>query len=589
MKLFQTNQERRGEQNPTKEEQAGIATNSKLQEPERQQAGETRELGTGDFVLSYEPDGVYLTISCCQPLSLTEQERLIRHFSRKRLHDMDMEKVLMAISGAGAEHLFVAPPQREICYNETYSILVSGDMMEASITLMPPEPGCGKRLEEEQVLQELAKLHQINYGIDRETLHNLFAAPTYDEPKVIARGEPPVAGEDGRLDWHIDRRESSAVYRIRELDENEKADYKNLDLFVRVKADQLLVTRVPPKDGTPGHTVVGREIPPQSGKNFSLPLGKNTYITKDGLELRSAMSGRVDEINGRLEVSNFYQVPGDVDLSVGNIDFDGDVAIGGNVRNGFTIRATGSIEVKGIVEASALEAGGDIFIEGGIQGGGKGILQAKDGVYVRFAEYATIQAGSIVSAQSLLHSNVNCLGAVEVLDDRGSIIGGNICAGTYIAALTLGNSSGRATELQVGLSPHSRVKLAEMGKMVDSLKKVVDKLQEILQDTPDSPARSQREQEVRMENVRKLLQYKKLMLDEEAELQELRDTLEGNKNGEVHALNTAYPGVNIAIGLARTMLVQPVTYATFRRVDGNIEFAACHFRPRTGTMKKRRR
>ncbi|NCB30736.1 MAG: DUF342 domain-containing protein, partial [Clostridia bacterium] len=261
----------------------------------------------------------------------------------------------------------------------------------------------------------------------------------------------------------------------------------------------------------------------------------------------------------------------------------------GNVLNGFTIKATGTIEVKGIVEASAMEAGGDIFIRGGIQGGGRGVLQAKDGIYVRFAEYATIQAGSIVSAQSLLHSNVICFGSVEVIDGRGSIIGGNVCAGTYIAARYLGNPSGRTTELQVGLSPHNRAKIVEMEKMVQSLRKAVDRLQDILQDTPDAPSKSKQGQDKRMENVRKLLQCKKLMLDQEAELEELKNNLEGKKSGEVHALHTAYPGVCIAIGLARTMLDQPVTYATFRKGDGNIDFTNCRFKPRMGTMKKRRR
>lgn len=558
-------------------------------EAEGQPEQEDREITEEDFILSYEPEGVFLTVSCRRPLRIQEQERLIRYLSRKRLKELNMENVYSCMGDAGAEHLLIGPPQEEFCYDETCSISISADMMEVSITLSAPEPGRGKRLEESHVLEELVKRHQIAYGLNRETLRALLETPVYEEPHVIARGMPPVPGEDGRLDWHIDRREGSAVYRVRKVGENEKMDYKDLDLFEQVKADQLLVTRVPPTAGQPGRTVLGREVPAATGKNYLLPQGKNTYITRDGLELKAAVSGRVDEINGRLVVSNVYQIPGDVDLSVGNIDFDGDVVVGGNVINGFTIKATGSIEVKGIVEGSALEAGGDIFVRGGIQGGGKGMLKAEDGIYVRFSEYATIQAGSIVSAESLLHSNVSCLGSVEVTEGRGSIIGGNVCAGTYIAAQLLGNPSGRATELQVGLAPHNRVRLAEIEKMVSSLRKVVDRLQSILQETPDSAAKSPQEQEVRMENVRKLLQYKKMMLDQEAELEELRDNLEGKKNGEVHALHTAYPGVSIAIGLARTMLNQSVTYATFRRVEGNIEFTNCRFRPQLVRRKRRRR
>lgn len=602
MKLFQSKRENERK----RQEEAAAATaglGGEAAQPALRQSGErpgpaepadlaqeaAPEETTGEFSLSYEPEGVYLTLSCSRPLTLQEQERLVRHLSRKKLKDMDMETVLPAITEAKAERLLVAPAQAEVCYNETFTATVSTDAMEAAITLQPPEPEKGERLTLERILADLEKNYRVIYGIDQEAIKALLENPVYDEPRVIARGVPPVTGEDGRLEWHIERREGSAVYRIRQVGEDEKADYKNLDLFVQVRPDQLLVTRVPPKEGTPGRTVLNREVPAQTGKNYLLPRGKNTYITEDGLELHASIAGRVDEVNGCLEVSTFYHVIGDVDLSVGNIDFDGDVVIEGNVLSGFTIKATGSIEVKGIVEASALEAGGDIILQSGIQGGGKGMLQAKDGVSMRFAEYATIQAGSVVSAESLLHSNVSCFGAVEVLGGKGSIIGGNICAGTYIAANYLGTSSGRATELEVGLSPQHRVKLAEMEKTAASLKRQVERMQSLLEETPEAGVKNQREKKMRMENVRKLLQYKKMMLDAEEELGELKGTLEENKNGQVHVLHTAYPGVSVTIGLARTLVDQPTSYATFRLTEGEVTFTNCRFKQRPVRLKKKRR
>ncbi len=596
MKLFRSNKGAGREQAAQEEAAAKEAVDiSAPREPEEtpQQADpqeqDERELTEIDFRLDYEPEGVLLSIAGGRPLRVSEQERLIRYLSRKKVKLLDMEKVLPALNGSDVERLWIAPQQAEIIYDEAYALTLSTDMMEAYVTLSAPEPGKGKRLSAEQVLEELARRSQITYGLDREGFRAFLAAPVYDEPFVIARGLAAIPGEDGRLEWHIERRGGINAYKLHEVKEDEQVDFKNLDLFDQVKQEQLLVTRVPPKEGKPGRTVLGREIPAAPGKNYLLPQGKNTYITKDGLELRAALTGRVDEINGHLIVSNVYHIAGDVDLSVGNIDFDGDVVVDGNVISGFTIKASGSIEVKGIVEGSALEAGGDIFIRGGIQGGGKGMLQAQEGIYVRFAEYATLQAGTVVSAESLLHSNVSCLGSVEVVDGRGSIIGGNVCAASYIAARFLGNSSGRATDLQVGLSPKSRVRLAELEKMTFSLKKVVERLQVILQENPDAPPKGQREQEARMENVRKLLQYKKLMLDYEAELEELKESMDGKKNGEVHAMQTAYPGICITIGLAKNRLTQSVDYATFRRVEGNIEFTNCRFRPELVRTRKRRR
>jgi uncharacterized protein (DUF342 family) len=217
------------------------------------------------------------------------------------------------------------------------------------------------------------------------------------------------------------------------------------------------------------------------------------------------------------------------------------------------------------------------------------MVQAKDGIYMRFAEYATINAGTIISAQTIMHSNINCLGAVEVLDGRGSIIGGTVCAGTYIAARLLGNPSGRGTELRVGISPYARAQLAELESKAAALKKVVDRLKTILRETPDSELKNERERTTRMENVRKLLLANNELEDYGQEIREIRETLEGSQNGEVHVLNTAYPGVNIAIGLSRLLLDETVTYATFKTNEGLVEYGACRFKPTMATRKKKRR
>ena len=47
-------------------------------------------------------------------------------------------------------------------------------------------------------------------------------------------------------------------------------------------------------------------------------------------------------------------------MSMGNIDFNGDVNITGSVRSGVTVHAMGSIYVGGFVEGATLIAGKDI-------------------------------------------------------------------------------------------------------------------------------------------------------------------------------------------------------------------------------------
>lgn len=49
-------------------------------------------------------------------------------------------------------------------------------------------------------------------------------------------------------------------------------------------------------------------------------------------------------------------------MSMGNIDFNGDVNITGSVRSGVTVHAMGSIYVGGFVEGATLIAGKDIVL-----------------------------------------------------------------------------------------------------------------------------------------------------------------------------------------------------------------------------------
>lgn len=61
--------------------------------------------------------------------------------------------------------------------------------------------------------------------------------------------------------------------------------------------------------------------------------------------LIATMDGHLEYSNGAFYVRPVLEIRGDVDYSTGNIDFIGDVQIAGDVRENFSVRATGSITV----------------------------------------------------------------------------------------------------------------------------------------------------------------------------------------------------------------------------------------------------
>src|SRR5690625_7810254 len=57
-----------------------------------------------------------------------------------------------------------------------------------------------------------------------------------------------------------------------------------------------------------------------------------------------------------------------VDLSTGNIDFDGSLEVTGDVTSGFVVRASGDIVVRGMGEKAEIHARKNLTVAGGVIG-----------------------------------------------------------------------------------------------------------------------------------------------------------------------------------------------------------------------------
>ncbi len=536
--------------------------------------------------LDYAEDGVYMYIEGSAALSVMEKEAVMRHLTRRKLEDTDAGAIEAVMSGAPRAK--IASAQMRRVYGEELVVDITDDLQCAYITLLPCDTEGGRRLSANDIIMELASKYRVSFGIDREEVARIVDERIYDAKIAVARGTLPVNGTDGYLEFHFDTREDGAVNRMRQVGEDEKADFKNLDLFERVTKDQLLVTKHLPIEGRAGMNVIGQSVPPLPGKLYNLPIGKNTYASDDKLKLHAQTGGSVEYANGTVRVSNCYVIDKNVDLSVGNIDFDGDVRVNGNVLAGYNIKATGSVEVKGVVEACTIEADGDIFIRGGIQGAGKGSLISNGSVFVKFAENATVKAHDMVVAESLLHSNVSCFGAIEVINGRGCIIGGNTCACVYIAAQLIGNASGRSTYLEVGASPVFRAKLLELEEEYAALSADVEKLSAAAQ-KPSQPNEPPKLKAYRMEVMKVLLVQSKLRDACAEEIAEMKNQLQEMKNGQVHVMKEAFQGTSITIGIASYILERPSKFATFRLREHDVEITNCRFMPQPIRPRIRRR
>ena len=203
-------------------------------------------------------------------------------------------------------------------------------------------------------------------------------------------------------------------------------------------------------------------------------------VSQDRIEYYAAFDGKVEVSNGVLTVLKISTIPGDVDLSVGNLDVKGDLEILGNVRAGMIVKAKGNITVKGLVEAAEIEAGKDVLIKGGVLGGGKARIQGGGNVYAQFIENAAIKCGNCVQADSIVNSIVEAYNDVNIFGKTSAIIGGMITANRVIRTKYIGSSAQVLTRLHVGIEASTLAEIQQKELRFAENEKELDKIEKAM-------------------------------------------------------------------------------------------------------------
>lgn len=306
----------------------------------------------------------------------------------------------------------------------------------------------GADITAEAIHQELER-QKVVFGVDSRAIERVVSGKRYFKLFTIARGRQPVNGQDGRIEDYFLRDVSIRP----DEDENNNVDYKNLNWIQKVEEGQTICDIVPPTEAVNGINILGAAVQGRDGKKAIPPKGKNTAVTEDELRLIASVGGQVEFSKGQFHVEQLTNIQLDVDNSTGNIDVIGNVVVGGDVREGFVLKATGDISVKGKVEGAIIIAGGNVQIGMGMNGSLTGTLEAKGDVRTKYLENCTVHAGGCIYSDSIVNANVSSDRDIFITYGVGAIIGGTIMAANSIDAKLIGNKSNRTTALILGGTP----------------------------------------------------------------------------------------------------------------------------------------
>ena len=447
--------------------------------------------------------------------------------------------------------------EEPLCLDAKPWTFISGDKLAAWVLLFPPV-GQGAEANRDMLCGALAD-QSISYGIDEALLDRLpQEEDRYFRLFLVAKGQPALNGRDASL---VDRFPRE-IHRSFQVDEYDQMDYTSLNLIQNVDKGDEICRMIPPTPGVPGRTVLNKELSAKDGKKVTLPKGKNTEISEDGLQLLASQTGHVEFSGGGFQVKPLMVIGGNVDYSTGNINFLGDIHIQGDVCSGFSVRAMGNIQVDGVVEADCvMEAGTDLLVAKGIQGGEDTLIRAHGSIYTKYIENASVYVRENLQTDCLMNCRVYSDGEVNVCTGRGTIIGGRTWAARKVAAQVVGSKSERTTAVILGGLPCTIFEQRTLTEELEELEKELKKTRCQL----DSPVKT-----TRMNKCRMQISTTRLKLDQlNRELAEAEKNFERNDQRRLEC-SLAYAGTEVTIGEAVLRLRQENRQCVIRLLAGEI-------------------
>lgn len=457
-------------------------------------------------------------------------------------------------------------------------VRVSDNGMEAYIYV----PNANGRPSREWLLGFLRE-NGVTRGIDSNNFNMMVQDPEYDKEVLIAEGREPEEGKDGYYSYTFD----PLRYKAPHIREDGSVDYSAMNSLVNVRAGQVVAYYHPAVPGVDGFKVTGESI--KSGRVKDLPPIRGKQIEQDGDRYLAKVDGKVEEVDGRIDIKQVHEINGNVDSILGKVEFFGDIIVKGDVDTGVTIRAGRNIEIRGSVSDAVLFAGGDIIITQGVSGSDKSRISARGSVFSDFLENAQVKAGYDVNANSILNCNVEAGRNVTVTGEKGLILGGVVHGFSGVSCTEAGNDKEIRTLIHVGYLKEMYDRYLDYRKQEADIKR---RLQEIVAQITSS-LQTQRIQALRRETVddtgpadkgeemtaaAKLQVWTRKKNDLFYRLEELKPQMEAveqqiamAERSEIKIAGNVYKGVTIGINDKRLQIQENNMFMRYRLQYGVIE------------------
>lgn len=266
------------------------------------------------------------------------------------------------------------------------------------------------------------------------------------EPTVVARGTPPVQGAAGWFELLV-KTGAEGISLV--ADDKGVVDHKKLNLFSEIEVGQKLGIVHPPAPGTPGTTVQGQRLAAPPGEPYHLTVQEGVDLKYGDRVAFAQRAGKVIYKNDALAVVDYWIIPGDLDLSIGNINFHGFIEIKGDIPDDFRVVADKGMKIHGHVGAAHIESDGSIELAS-MAGKGIGSIICRGDLRAKYLNQVKVFCfGNVFVASEVRNCLLKSNGAVII--KSGVLLGGECVAFEGVEVKVLGSEFGVPTTVIAGI------------------------------------------------------------------------------------------------------------------------------------------
>jgi uncharacterized protein (DUF342 family) len=235
--------------------------------------------------------------------------------------------------------------------------------------------------------------------------------------------------------------------------------------------------------------------------------------------------GLIEMNGGMLSIVQTYVHQGSVNLSSGNLAFDGAVVVQGDIEAGATVEVKGTLLVEGVIGHATVKVGRDLEVTGGMISSQEGLVVVGGSCRAQFVENSRLHVkGALEVQKSILNSVVVCGGPLVVRDPaRGVISGGAISCWDAMAVNHMGMAQGTSTICRIGTNYATEIRWQRMDQRWRVVHEYSEGLSKQLKELANAQGRKAADGEAQRQAVQLRLQRAEKVL---LQIQKRRDLLE---------------------------------------------------------------